>query len=98
MDDSVEIRESKVTYTTKELLQRIDGRLDSIERQVGDVPSRKEFDHLESRIDGLEAYRLTLETAAKLRHDTFGYREKIIGIAVAVVLLAVNALTAFHVV
>lgn len=56
-DDSIEIRESKVTYTTKELLARIDQRMERLEQAATAAATRVELEHLEARVSRLEEIR-----------------------------------------
>lgn len=57
MDEPIEIREAKVTYTTKELLARIDGRMERLEHAVMSAATRAELERLEARVTHLEDVR-----------------------------------------
>lgn len=52
--EDVNVIEAKVTYTTKELLQRIDDRFDHLELVVGSAATREYVESVVSRVDKLE--------------------------------------------
>jgi hypothetical protein len=101
--EDIEVTEAKVTYTTKELLRRIDDRFERLEGLVTNVPTRTEFDHLDGRVGRLEAEGLKMTAAtsavaqAQAVSDKRGEKrwtrgEKIVGIVFVAFTTALNIL------
>lgn len=90
------VKEARVSFTTKELLTRIDDRLDRIETAVGNMPTRPEFQSLADRTVVLELWRATVEGEKKQRRYAFTRRDKIIATVIAMSLLLLNVLQSLH--
>lgn len=58
------VTEAKVTYTTKELLIRIDQRFDRLESLVTNAPSRSELQILDGRVSQLETDAVSIKAVA----------------------------------
>jgi hypothetical protein len=69
----IEVTEAKVTYTTKELLARIDQRFERLEQMAQNAPTRVEVDHIDKRVASLEVAAIELRaTASALAADKVG--------------------------
>lgn len=92
--DNIEVTESKVTYTTKELLIRIDDRFDRLERLAADMPTRAEFSILTATVqahdDELAANRAVAKALKENNDSTFTRRDKLVGAVLAVLALTVQ--------
>lgn len=49
-----------VTYTVKELFERVDGRLVSIDQKLDTTAEKADLDSLEGRVSALEAWKWKL--------------------------------------
>jgi hypothetical protein len=68
-----DVTEAKVTYTTKELLLRIDQRFERLEQMAQNAPTRIEVDHIDTRVASLESEAITLRaTAEALKGERIG--------------------------
>jgi predicted ABC-type transport system involved in lysophospholipase L1 biosynthesis ATPase subunit len=92
MSESYEVVESKITYTTKELLSRIDKRFEHLESIAEAAATRSEMYMVTARVDKLErdsegtkAVATALLNSGK---DRFSRNEKVIGLVFASVALA----------
>lgn len=94
--EDIEVTEARVTYTTKELLKRIDDRFERLESMVTGAPTRGEFDHVDARVTALEEEAVHLRiTAAALAADKkqrWTRNEKMAGATFATVNIAINLL------
>jgi tetrahydromethanopterin S-methyltransferase subunit G len=96
-----EITEAKVTYTTKELLQRIDDRFDRLEHIAESAASRTDMEKVIVRVDKLERDSEGTKAVAKALlldgKDRWSRNEKIAGLLVAIVALAPSVTTLVHI-
>lgn len=88
--------EVRVSYGVKELLSRIDIRLESIDTKLDAKADIRDVDDLKSRMDAMERREeqrvAVLASQLSNRKDLFTKREKIISLA----LLAVGVLIQFY--
>ena len=61
--ENIDVTEAKVTYTTKELLTRIDARFERLEGLVTNRPTRAEFVRVESRLATVEEEQTGIRAA-----------------------------------
>ena len=96
--EDIAISESKVTYTTKELLIRIDDRFERLESLYSNMPTRAEFALLAERVaahdDELAANRAVAKALKDNKSDTWTRRDKIVGVLLAAVALTVQVYAA----
>ena len=102
MDDDYEIREARVTYTTKELLERIDGRLERLEEGMTGMVTHAEFSRLESRVGAVELRMderlgtvedkmMVVDAINANKAALFSRREKIIGVVLALATIGLQS-------
>lgn len=98
MAEDFNLVESKVTYTTKELLQRIDARFERLETLYATAPTRGEFDLAVARLakveDEVVRNRTVTDTLKKERQESFSRRDKTVGAVLALVAVGVQVYAA----
>jgi tetrahydromethanopterin S-methyltransferase subunit G len=94
MSEDIEVREAKVSYTTKELLQRIDDRFERLEGIAQGMARREDVERIESRVEALEkeagevrAVATALLTTGK---DRFTRNEKLFGATAVLITTVLN--------
>lgn len=94
MSEDIEVTEAKVTYTTKELLKRIDDRFERLELLAQSAPTRPEFDSVVGRLQHIETEAVALRAVATaLKEDKssrFNRADKLVLGAFALVSLVLN--------
>jgi hypothetical protein len=92
--EEIEVTEARVTYTTKELLKRIDDRFERMEILVQSAPTRPEFDHLDARVSRLEEDAVKIAAVAAALNESSKKRwtatEKIVGLTFVAANLLLN--------
>ena len=96
MAEDIEVTEAKVTYTTKELLKRIDDRFERLESMVTGAPTRAELDHIDTRVTTLEreavALRATAQALSTEKTQRWSRNEKFAAISFGTLNILVNAM------
>jgi len=92
----IEVTEAKVTYTTKELLKRIDDRFERLEQLASEATTRHEFFALESRVATLEEGRAVMHAVGAEKAALFSRTDKLLGFIIGVGLLALNIYSVTH--
>ena len=94
--EDFDVKEARVVYSTKELLARIDERLDRIEVAMNDAPTRREFVEVERRVGSIEEWRVAAEAVVKDRtmHLTAG--QVWVAAVVSVSMFVLNVFQAYH--
>jgi len=94
--DDIEVTEAKVTYTTKELLKRIDDRFERLESMVTGAPTRSEVDHIDARVSALESEAVVLRATAQAlsteKTQRWSRNEKLAAVSFGMLNILVNAL------
>ena len=89
--EGTKLQEAQVTYTTKELLQRIDHRFDRLENLAEGAATRAEVDTLVKRLNALEQDASGTKAVAKALlesgKDRWSKNEKLVGMGIASVAL-----------
>ena len=98
--EDIEITEAKVTYTTKELLKRIDDRFERLESLVTNQPTRLEFDALYGRVALIETEQVGLRRVATALKDDkasrFNKQDKLVLGVFAAITTVLNTMAAFN--
>jgi len=97
--EDIDVVESRITYTTKELLQRIDDRFERLEAMYASAPTRSEFTIVVNRLSALEEEQVKVRAVAvALKEDkseTFSRRDKLVGMLLAVIALSVQVFAVY---
>jgi hypothetical protein len=87
--EGTKLQEAQVTYTTKELLQRIDHRFDRLEILAEGAATRTEVEALGKRVSALEQDASGTKAVAKALlesgKDRWSRNEKIAGLALGII-------------
>jgi len=94
--EEFDVKEARVTYSTKELLSRIDERLDRIEVAMTESPTRREFNALNERLTKVELWRTATEAVVKDRTMHLTGTQAALVAAISLAMFVLNVFQAYH--